>query len=66
MNILEKISALGLTLPSPSKPGGNYSSVNIRGNIAYLSIQFPKDGTNLLYQGRIGAEITTEEGYKAM
>ncbi|MDF2454444.1 MAG: hypothetical protein K0R51_437 [Cytophagaceae bacterium] len=66
MNIVEKISALGLTLPAVSKPGGNYVSVNIRGNIAYLAIQLPKDGDNWLYKGRIGAELSNNEGYKAM
>ncbi len=66
MSIQQKLSALGLTLPPPSKPGGNYISVNIRGNIAYLAIQLPKDGSNWLYKGRIGAEFTNEEGYKAM
>lgn len=66
MNIPEKLSQLGLTLPPPTKPGGNYVSVNIRGNIAYLAIQFPKDGSNWLYKGRIGAELSNEDGYKAM
>lgn len=66
MNIPEKLSELGLILPTPTKPGGNYVSVNIRGNIAYLAIQFPKDGSNWLYKGRIGAELSNEDGYKAM
>ncbi len=66
MTIPEKLSELGLTLPPQSKPGGNYLSVNIRGNIAYLAIQLPKDGNNWLYKGRIGAELSNEEGYKAM
>jgi len=66
MSIPEKLSTLGLTLPPVSKPGGNYVSVNIRGNIAYLAIQLPKDGDNWLYKGRIGAELSNEDGYKAM
>ena len=66
MTIQKKLNELGLTLPEPSKPGGNYVSVNIRDNIAYIAIQLPKDGDNWIYKGRIGAELTTEEGYKAM
>ena len=62
----KKLNELGLTLPEPSKPGGNYVSVNIRDNVAYIAIQLPKDGDNWIYKGRIGAELTTEEGYKAM
>lgn len=56
----------GLKLPNPSTPGGNYSSFNIRGNTAYIAIQFPiKDG-NFLYQGRLGASLNAQEGYAAM
>ena len=66
MTIQEKVQELGLTLPEPTKPGGNYVSVNIRGNIAYIAIQFPKQGDNWIYKGRLGAELTSEDGYKAM
>ena len=66
MTIQKKISELGLNLPEPSKPGGNYVAVNIRDNVAYIAIQLPKDGDNWKYKGRIGEELTTEEGYKAM
>ena len=62
----EKLDELGLTLPVVTKPGGNYVSVNIRGNIAYIAIQFPKLGDNWIYKGRLGKELTTEDGYKAM
>lgn len=66
MNVKEKLKELGLELPEPSKPGGNYVAVNIRGNIAYIAVQFPKSGEDMLYKGRLGAELSTEEGYKAM
>lgn len=41
MNVLENLKELGLELPTPSPPGGNYVSVNIRSHIAYIAIQFP-------------------------
>jgi enamine deaminase RidA (YjgF/YER057c/UK114 family) len=66
MTIQERLHELGLTLPEAPKPGGNYVSVNIRANIAYIAIQLPKQGDNWIYKGRIGAELTTEDGYKAM
>ena len=66
MNIYEKLSAHNLKLPTVSNPGGNYVSVNIRGNIAYVAIQFPIIDEVYHYQGRLGNEISTEEGYKAM
>ncbi|WP_282163355.1 RidA family protein [Ulvibacterium marinum] len=68
MNINPKknLAALGLELPEVSTPGGNYVSVNIRGNIAYVAIQFPIRNEAYLHQGRLGDEISSEQGYAAM
>lgn len=62
----ENLESLGLNLPQTSTPGGSYMSVNIRGNIAYVAIQFPILNDAFKFQGRLGNEISTEEGYKAM
>lgn len=66
MNIKDELREIGLELPNVSTPGGNYVSVNVRGNIAYVAIQFPIANDNYLYQGRLGDEISTIEGYNAM
>ena len=55
-----------LELLEVSTPGGSYVSVNTRGKIAYVAIQFPIKNGAYLFQGRLGNELTTEEGYKAM
>lgn len=62
----ERLNELGLELPEPSIPGGSYTSVNIRGTIAYLAIQFPIINNEYFYQGRLGDTITTKQGYEAM
>lgn len=66
MTPLEKLTSLGLKLPQVSKPGGSYQSVNIRGNIAYIAIQFPILNGDFKYQGRLGDEWNMEDGSKAM
>jgi len=66
MILAQKLRALGLDLPEISTPGGNYVSVNIRENIAYVAIQFPIVNEKYYYQGRLGDTISTAEGYKAM
>jgi enamine deaminase RidA (YjgF/YER057c/UK114 family) len=66
MNPKENLAKLNLELPNVSTPGGSYVSVNVRERIAYIAIQFPILNEEYLYQGRLGNEITTEEGYKAM
>lgn len=64
--MIEKLNQLNLELPNVSTPGGAYVSVNIRGNIAYLAIQFPIINGKHHYLGRLGNELTNEDGYKAM
>ena len=66
MRPLENLTQLGLILPQISTPGGNYVSVNIRENLAFVAIQFPIKNGKFLYQGSLGEEISTVEGYKAM
>lgn len=66
MNPVKKLKDLGLKLPDAPTPGGNYVSVNVRENIAYIAIQFPILNEEFKFQGRLGNEISTEDGYKAM
>ncbi|CAL2077407.1 Endoribonuclease L-PSP [Tenacibaculum sp. 190524A05c] len=61
-----KLDKLGLKLPNVSSPGGSYLSVNTRKDIAYVAIQFPILNEEYKYQGRLGEEITTDQGFEAM
>lgn len=62
----ENLKQLQIQLPEVSTPGGSYVSVNIRGQIAYIAIQFPIRNGNYHYQGRLGEDISTDQGYQAM
>lgn len=62
----ENLKQLQIELPEVSTPGGSYVSVNIRGQIAYIAIQFPIRNGNYHYQGRLGEDISTDQGYQAM
>lgn len=66
MDLVERLRELKLSLPNISIPGGSYVSVNVRGAIAYVAIQFPIINQAYFYQGRLGTDIPTENGYKAM
>ncbi|QSE99299.1 RidA family protein [Fulvivirga lutea] len=57
---------MNLVLPEVSVPGGSYSSVNIRGKIAYIAIQFPILNGDFKFQGKLGKDLTTKQGYEAM
>jgi enamine deaminase RidA (YjgF/YER057c/UK114 family) len=66
MNPIENLKELGLKLPQVSTPGGSYVSLNVRENIAYIAIQFPILNEEFKFQGRLGNDISTEDGFKAM
>ena len=66
IDIEKKLSEWQLELPIPSIAGGSYTPVNIRGKVAYIAIQFPIINGELLYKGRFGENLSTEDGYKAM
>jgi len=60
----KKLSALGLALPQPPAPGGNYVSAKRAGNLVYLSgvISTGPDG---VITGTAGSDRTIEDGYAA-
>lgn len=66
MDLITTLATFDLQLPEVSTPGGSYTSVNIRGAIAYIAIQFPILNGEQLYKGRFGVDISTEQGYQAM
>jgi enamine deaminase RidA (YjgF/YER057c/UK114 family) len=65
VSVEEKIAELGLTLPSAPKPLGNYTAVSEAGNLLFISGQGPISNGKLLWTGRVGAELTLEEGQEA-
>ncbi len=66
MNIETRLQELHLQLPEITIPGGNYQSVNVRGNVAYVAIQFPILKSEFLFTGILGTDYSTEEGYQAV
>jgi enamine deaminase RidA (YjgF/YER057c/UK114 family) len=65
MNVETRLKELGLALPRPPKPAGNYQAWILSGDLLYLSGQFPIQDGKLIWTGRVGAERTEAEGYAA-
>lgn len=71
MRVEAKLKALGLALPEPFKvPVGlqfPFAWVRVRGHRAYISGHVPQnlDGSLAEPLGRVGAEVTAEQGYQA-
>lgn len=60
-----KLKEIGLEFPPAVKPMANYVPAVRTGNLVFLSGQGPhrKDGT--MITGKVGAELTLDEGYEA-
>ncbi|MFA5245727.1 MAG: RidA family protein [Pedobacter sp.] len=65
MDILNNINALNIDYDNLPKPGGSYEAVNIRGKIAWVAIQFPFKNRQIQHAGRLGVDISTDQGYEA-
>ncbi|CAG7617699.1 RidA family protein [Paenibacillus allorhizosphaerae] len=60
-----KLKELNIKLESLPKPSGNYVPFTMVDPILYLSGVTPKVGGVLQYKGKIGQELTPEQGYQA-
>ena len=65
MDIEKRLKELGVALPEAPKPVANYVPVVKAGNLLFVSGHGPyKDGKTIL-SGKLGKELTIEEGYKS-
>jgi enamine deaminase RidA (YjgF/YER057c/UK114 family) len=67
--IEDRVAGLGLRLPRPFAPPPGvefrFDLVTVSGAIAYVSGHLPTDGADVLVRGKVGAEVTVEQGYEA-
>lgn len=63
----QQLTNLGHELPPPPGAVASYEPWAISGSMLYTSGQLPwRDGKTLLFKGRIGAELTLEQGREAV
>tara|TARA_Y100000748_G_C15211484_1_gene377508 strand:+ start:16 stop:477 length:462 start_codon:yes stop_codon:yes gene_type:complete len=65
MKIQENISKNNILLPEPKAPVGSYVATKIVGNLLYISGQVSINENGELIKGKVGKDLTTDEGYKA-
>jgi enamine deaminase RidA (YjgF/YER057c/UK114 family) len=65
----ERLAELGLELPRPfAAPAGvefKFEPVRVDGDLAYVSGHGPVDGDETLMSGKVGADMTLEQGAEA-
>ena len=62
MSVEARLAALGLELPEVATPAGAYVPAVISGNLVFTAGQIPLVDGKLMAEGRLGAEITAEQG----
>ena len=65
MSADQRLADLGLTLPSPTKPIGNYLPFRLAGNLLFLSGVGPRRADETMITGKVVADVTVEQGYEA-
>jgi enamine deaminase RidA (YjgF/YER057c/UK114 family) len=65
MQVEKRLAEAGIELPNPPNPIANYVTVRRVGNLLFLSGAGPlREGVPTMI-GRLGAEVTLEQGYAA-
>jgi enamine deaminase RidA (YjgF/YER057c/UK114 family) len=64
MSAEARLKELGLVLPALPKPVANYLPHRLAGNLLFLAGQGPRDEKGHALTGKLGAEISVDEGYR--
>lgn len=57
--------SLGIHLPVPPAAAGSYVQVVVSGKLAFVSGQIPLVGKEVKFKGKVGTDMTIEEGQEA-
>lgn len=64
-DVLARLTSLGLELPPPPSAIAAYVPVVVSGGVAFLAGQIPLVDGELLHPGRLGADVSLEQGIEA-
>lgn len=65
-DVYKKLKEIGIILPPTPKPAAAYiPAVTALGNLVFLSGQDCRKDGKLIYSGKVGKELTLEQGYEA-
>jgi enamine deaminase RidA (YjgF/YER057c/UK114 family) len=65
MSATERLARLGLALPPPPAPIGNYVPFRLAGNLLFLSGVGPRRSDGGMIVGKVGATLSIDQGYEA-
>jgi enamine deaminase RidA (YjgF/YER057c/UK114 family) len=59
------LASLGITIPEPAEPGGNYVGFVLAGDLVFTAGQVPIENGVRQYIGKLGRDFGIEEGQRA-
>jgi enamine deaminase RidA (YjgF/YER057c/UK114 family) len=62
MSVDDRLSELGIELPTPSAPVASYVPVVVAGGLAFVAGQVPLEEGKPMITGRLGQELSTDDG----
>lgn len=63
--IEQKLEELGIKIPEAPKPLAAYIPAAITGNLVYTAGQLPMVDGKLMFEGKVGGDVSIEDGTKA-
>mgnify|MGYP001824017774 FL=1 len=63
--IASRLEALGIEIPAVAAPAANYMPYSRAGKLVFTSGQLPFDDGALNLKGKVGGELTLEQGQEA-
>ena len=65
MQVEARLQELGLELPPPPRPAANYIGAVQAGKLLFISGHVPTKDGMFTYVGKVGKDLSLEEGYEA-
>ena len=65
MKVEQELARLELKLPEPMAPVANYIGAVRVGSLLFVSGHGPRMDGKLIFQGKVGRDLTIEQGYEA-
>ena len=65
MSFESKLKELNISLPNAAAPVGSYVAAKIIGKLLYISGQISMNEKGELIKGKLGKDLTTDQGYAA-
>jgi len=61
----KRLAQLGIVLPAPGAPGGNYVPFVIAGDLVFMAGQVARSEGKMAYAGKVGSDLSVEQGQAA-